>query len=187
MSKDKVMEDHEYDGIQEYDNNLPKWWVWKFVLTIIFSVLYMFWLHWGGTGQSLWEEYQAARQEAELQQLAQQKQEDSLSEDQLLALVDQPTVMNSAEQTFIVNCSSCHANDGGGIVGPNLTDEYWIHGNKITDFVQIIREGVPEKGMVPWKGILTQEEIYNLAAYVESLKGTQPADPKKPEGELVAE
>jgi cytochrome c oxidase cbb3-type subunit 3 len=108
-----------------------------------------------------------------------------LSEDQLMAMVSQESVLKSGAEIFKSRCVSCHGAEGEGIVGPNLTDDYWIHGGRMTEIVATITNGVPAKGMVPWKSMLSADEIHQVAAFVKSIRGQKVKNPKAPEGTLV--
>jgi cytochrome c oxidase cbb3-type subunit 3 len=119
-----------------------------------------------------------------VEQALKEKASSQLSEEQLRAMVKDPEVVKRGEAIFATNCVSCHAPDAGGLVGPNLTDDYWIHGGKMTEIVNTITNGVPEKGMISWKNILGPEKIHEVAAFVKSIHGRKTANPKKPEGQL---
>lgn len=183
--KEDQLKEHAFDGIQEYDNQLPRWWVWKFGLCCAFGVAYFFWQHMSGIGDNLRETYlNQYKQELSLE-MQRQNQRQVFSEEELLAFVNDPARIEAGKVHFIGKCASCHAADGGGLVGPNLTDDYWIHGNSMTDMVNVVVEGVPAKGMVPWKGIMTEEEIVDVVAFIRSIHGSDVSNPKAPEGELI--
>ena len=177
--------DHDYDGIQEYDNDLPRWWLNIFWLTAIFAVVYTGWTHFVKEPQ-----HEAlAKQLESLKQVKQTQTESSgakvLDADGLLALTTNKDALATGEKVFTGKCVACHATGGAGLVGPNLTDDYWIHGGKITDLRQVVQKGVVEKGMISWEGLLTTSEIDSVVAYIWTLHGTNPENPKAPEGELV--
>ncbi len=182
--KDPLLIDHEIDGIQELDNQLPRWWVWLFYLTIAFSAVYLVYYHVLKDGDIQAAEY---RREMEIGEkiksaaLARFEQGmGSLQPDQ-----DQ-AVLAKGHEKFRMLCAPCHRDDGGGLVGPNLTDDYWIHGPTFADNLKVIWNGVPEKGMVSWKGVLQPEEIRAVASYIYTLRGTQPPNPKPPENQAPA-
>lgn len=179
----------EYDGIQEYDNQLPRWWVWKFILTCIFGVLYFFYYHMSGVGTNLNEDYSQDLREEQLEILVRSKQQEPASQEELQQLMSDNAALDLGQSIYDVNCATCHGSLGEGLIGPNLRDQYWIHGNKLTDIVAIIENGVAAKGMVAWKSLLKREEIHSVAAYVKSLKGSDEDIPnaKGPEGELIPE
>ena len=91
----------------------------------------------------------------------------------------------AGKKLWDTNCMACHLLDGGGIVGPNMTDDHYINVRVITDIPNVVRNGVVEKGMTPWKGILSENQIAQVAAYAASLRGTTPATPKEPQGEVI--
>lgn len=180
-----VIEGHRYDGIQEYDNPMPGWWTALFWATGIFALIYIIGLNagWVDTygddlNESL-EELQAVR--AEFEQANPVVVIDSTA---LAAIVADPARVSQGQELYSGQCAACHAPDGGGLIGPNLTDEYWIHGGSNMDIWEVIRVGVPEKGMAPWEAIYTADERASLVAFVRSLVGTTPATPKEAQGEV---
>lgn len=183
----KKMSDHAYDGITELDNFMPPWLQWVFLGSIGFALIYFGHYTVMGTGLTGAEEYQ--------EELAQEAITAETRKASMLAGIDETTVvfdtsesaLNTGKSIFESNCAACHAADGGGGVGPNLTDSYWLHGGTIQDVFKVIKIGVVEKGMVPWQDQLSPEEIQQVASYIVSLKGTTPASPKAPQGELVGE
>lgn len=179
MSRDTdELTDHEYDGITEYDNPLPRWWVWLFYGCIVFAAVYIPWYHFG-PGPLMLEEYQAEMAAA----VAAMPVKQGPSASDMTAARGDATRLAAGKDTFAKLCVACHTADGGGLVGPNLTDDFWIHGGAMADLVHVITEGVPEKGMISWKTQLSGAEIVNVAAYIKTLRGTKPANPKAPEGE----
>ena len=178
--KDQLL-DHCYDGIQEYDNPMPRWWVITFWATIIFAVAYA--LNLGGIGVG------TGRIAAYQQEMAEFKaaHPDTKAPDPaaLLAAVADEHEVSEGKGIFTKNCIACHGPDGGGIIGPNLTDDYWIHGGKIEEIGMTVSAGVPAKGMPTWGKILKPKEVEEVVAYVWTLRGTTPAKPKAPEGQLV--
>ena len=179
--KDKLLESN-YDGIQEYDNQLPRWWVWLFYITIVFGVVYAVYQHGFAPSQS---ELLAAQME-ELQLLKKTAAPaPGVKDVDLSSFVQVATNIESGKSIFIGKCAACHGVTGGGMIGPNLADDYWIHGGDLPSIKRVIVEGVVEKGMVPWQNLLSPEEINQVVAFVWSLRGTTPANPKSPQGELV--
>lgn len=174
-----VLTDHAYDGIQEYDNPMPGWWVWSFIITIVFAFPYWAWYHLAD-GHSLKDEY--AAQIAEAEALAPKLDE---SKEAMLGYLEDQDVLMRGAKTFSSICAACHFKDGGGLVGPNMTDDYYLHVRDITDFLTVIRNGVPEKGMASYEGTLRQQQIVQVAAYMASLRGTTPENPKEPQGEII--
>lgn len=176
---DPLLLDHEYDGIRELDNRLPRWWVWLFYITIIFAVGYMAYYHVFQMGELSAAEYNRANAiGAAIKNAAQAKFEASLES---LEPSKDAEILGRGNHVFLTYCAPCHRPDGGGLVGPNLCDDYWIHGSKFSDNLKIIISGVPDKGMLTWKGVLQPSEIYSVASYIYTLRGTHPPNPKPPE------
>lgn len=172
---------HEADGIRELDNLLPRWWVWLFYLTIIFSAVYMGYYHVFRAGDLQIEEYRKeARRGEEIKGAALAKFETNL---EALKPDDAQTTLSEGQQVFVQMCAPCHRPDGGGLVGPNLTDDFWIHGGSYSDSLKTIVNGVPAKGMVSWRGVLKPGQIQAVASYIYTLRGTTPPNPKPPENQ----
>jgi cytochrome c oxidase cbb3-type subunit 3 len=184
--KDPLLLDHEYDGIRELDNKLPRWWVWLFWGCNIFAVVYLGYYHVFAKGSLATEGQMRTEYEAEMmvgnaiKQAAMAKFEAEMGSK---APSTDQTVIEEGHQTFLKLCAPCHRPDGGGLVGPNLTDDYWIHGSNFVDNLKTIWDGVPSKGMVTWKGVLKPAEIYAAASYIYTLRGTHPPNPKPPENQ----
>lgn len=184
MDKDQL-KSHSYDGIQEYDNQLPRWWMGTFIITVIFGLGYWFYYQ-TFHGPGLHDEFN--KNLADLQQKAQSnaaKTETPFTEEDLKSLMANADEMAASKVTFAAKCSPCHGPDAQGVIGPNLTDDYWLHGNKPHEIFHTIENGVPEKGMVPWKGTLTSEQIRGMVAYVRSFHGSNPPNPKPPQGDKL--
>lgn len=173
--RDVVIEGHDYDGIEEYDNDMPPWWVYMFYLTIIFAVAYLLHYHVFNTGKLQAEEFQAEMEAAEEKYADVDLEYEGPETDEV--------VLNDIEEEFISNCAQCHGQLGEGNVGPNLTDRYWKNGGNINDIYSTIKYGVKGTGMQSWQNQYSNEEIYHLASYVVSLEGTDPPNAKEPEGE----
>lgn len=175
-----------YDGIQEYDNDLPKWWVILFWITIIFGGVYAIAFHFVGaesTSQQLAKDLDAIKALHAQQESTVAKS----SSDDLIKYVSMPEKLAAGKAVYAERCSVCHAELGQGLVGPNLTDKFWLNGGKITDIRNVIENGVLEKGMLSWKGILSSDQIDEVAIYVYSLKGSNPEGAKAPQGEPYEE
>ena len=183
-SQDPLLLDHEADGIHELDNNLPRWWVWLFYLTIVYAIGYLGYYHVlkAGDLQDAAFQKEFAAGEA-LKTIALTKFEATLG---TLAPSKETSVLAQGKQTFVTLCAPCHRPDGGGLVGPNLCDDYWIHGSNYADNVRTILNGVPDKGMITWKGILKPNEVQAVASYIYTLRGTHPPNPKPPENQAPA-
>ena len=220
--KDELL-DHEYDGIRELDNQLPRWWLWLFYLTIIWSVLYMLYYHVFQIGYlqedewraemnpdyvrvseadqrflgvipeyhsplsspyTDWTPYERMRRSDEPKAVMLTAETDTAT----YAAVDDPARLEKGQQLFVTNCAQCHGPQGQGLpaLGPNLTDRYWIHPpGDMTLIVKSVKYGYPAQGMIPWRGVLSPEDIVNVASFVTTLQGTNPPNPKEPQGELV--
>ncbi|AFL86251.1 cytochrome c, mono- and diheme variants family [Belliella baltica DSM 15883] len=179
----EMMLDHSYDGIVELDNHMPPWLANVFYLSIAFAVAYFTYYSVLGLGKSQIEEYQEELQIAAVE--AEKYKLLALSSiDETSVVFDSSTpAINSGKTIYDTNCAACHAADGGGGIGPNMTDEYWIHGGSIADIFKVVKYGVVEKGMVPWQDQLSPEEMQNVSSYILTLQGTTPANPKEPQGE----
>lgn len=181
-----ILLDHNFDGIRELDNKIPPWFSWLFYVTIAFAIFYMLVYHVFKVSPLQAEEYQMQVKEADLKREALVKSGVFLNEESVTLLND-PTSINAGKQIFGTNCVACHAADGGGLVGPNLTDDYWIHGGGIKNIFKTIKYGVAAKGMIAWESQLNPKQMQDVASYVVSLHGTKPASPKQPEGTIWKE
>jgi cytochrome c oxidase cbb3-type subunit 3 len=217
---DELLE-HDYDGIQEMDNFLPRWWLYLFYVSIVFAVLYMLYYHVLDIGYLQQDEY--------LQEVDPNYVRTTASDARLLGILPEyrsplyvaggditprmkamagpqvkmvlmtaetdtlvyeastdPASIAAGRVTFSNICSQCHGKLGEGGVGPNLTDDYWLHGATFTNIVKSVKYGYPAKGMVSWMGTLKENEIIDVAAYVQTLRGTNPPNPRAPQGDLVS-
>jgi cytochrome c oxidase cbb3-type subunit III len=173
--------DHEYDGIREYDNPLPRWWVLMFWGSFVFSIGYYFHYHVSGNGESV-----AVSYEAELRDAREVEAKRSLaapvSEDSLGKLMSDAALMSDAQALFGSRCGPCHGDRAQGVIGPNLTDAAWLHGKgSLTDIFGVINDGVPAKGMPAWSKQLSPIEVRKLAAFVGTQRGKS-VPGKAPEG-----
>lgn len=220
--KDELL-DHEYDGIRELDNQLPRWWLYLFYFTIIWSVAYMLYYHVFQIGYSQADQY---RQEVDPSFVRISEADTKLlgvipeyhspfyapqtdltpynrmhmtgapkrvvltaaTDTTTYQAVDDPARLAAGKDVFAKNCVQCHGANAEGGIGPNLTDNYWLNGNgDISFIVKSVTYGYPAKGMIPWRGALQPEDILNVASYVRTLHGSNPPNPKPPQGELVEE
>jgi cytochrome c oxidase cbb3-type subunit 3 len=181
--KDRLL-DHEYDGIKEYDNPMPRWWLATFWITIAFSVVYLLNVPGVGIGKGRIANYEAEVAAAESLR-ARNDPLAGLTAETLVASSREPATVALGKATFATMCSSCHAADGGGGIGPNLTDAYWLHGGAPLEVLRTINTGVVEKGMPPWGKTLKPDQLTSVSAYVLTLRGTTPAAPKAPQGTQV--
>ncbi|MEI7533918.1 MAG: cbb3-type cytochrome c oxidase N-terminal domain-containing protein [Verrucomicrobiae bacterium] len=176
--KEPLLLDHEYDGIRELDNNLPRWWVWLFYITIIYAAVYLVYYHVTRSGDLQAAEYANEMKSGEqVKAAAMGKFESGMA---ALQPATDALALENGRQIYAKYCAPCHRVDGGGLVGPNLTDDYWIHGSSYADSVKIIWDGVPAKGMITWKTVLKPEQIQNVASYIYTLRGTKLLSPGKP-------
>lgn len=181
-----IMLDHAYDEIRELDNKIPPWFNYLFYGSVVFAVFYMINYHVLSSGDVQASEYNEELQFAELKKVEMIKSGALLDENTLTALTDQPSI-NLGKEIFIKNCAVCHTEKGGGLVGPNLTDDYWIHGGSIKDIFATIKNGVPAKGMISWKSQLNPRQIQEVSSYILTLRGTNPPNAKAPEGVLYVQ
>ena len=182
-SPDRLL-DHSYDGIQEYDNPLPRWWVYLFWATIVFAALYGLNVPGFGVGKGRIAAY-VADSTAAAATFAALTPATGPSAELLAAAAKDPAVIAEGKTVWMTNCVACHRPDGGGLVGPNLTDDYWIHGGTLVDIRNTIQHGVLAKGMPEWGKILRPEQVTAAAVYVTTLHGTNPPNPKEPQGVKV--
>ena len=186
MEEEKdIMLDHNYDGIRELDNYLPPWWKWLFYGTIIWGFGYLIAYHVTDSFPLSIEEYEiqvAAAEKARAQFLA--TQPPAAIDESALEYTEDPALIEAGKNIFLMNCASCHKNDGGGSIGPNLTDDYWIHGGSIRNIFATIKNGVPEKGMISWEPVLKPQEMVEVSYFIMSIHGTNPPAAKAPQGDL---
>ncbi|MGE5682692.1 MAG: cbb3-type cytochrome c oxidase N-terminal domain-containing protein [Bacillota bacterium] len=179
--QDIVMEDN-FDGIRELNNKIPPWFNILFYGTIIFSLIYLLTFHVFKTGKLSIDEYNEEMQAADLQKEILFRTGKLITENNVTQLKD-AGALQSGKDVYVSKCSVCHGRQGEGLVGPNLTDDYWIHGGSIKDVFRIIKYGVPAKGMLTWQNQLSPREIQDVASYVLSLHGTNPPNAKPPQGD----
>ncbi len=176
--------DHAYDGIQEYDNPLPRWWLAIFWLTIIFSPLYVLYFHFGGglLDTERYDQEMIAFYDRQAEQLLALG---DISEGTLVDLTADTSMMNGGKKIFQTKCATCHGMFGEGGIGPNLTDEYWIHGAQLLNIYATVRDGVTAKGMLAWERQLRPAEMMAVSAYVGTLLDSNPPNAKEAQGELT--
>lgn len=178
--------DHEYDGIRELDNSLPPWWKYGFYATIVVAFFYLLRFHVWKTGPNPEQEYNTEMRIAAAEIEAYRKSSNDMVDEKTVTMSDAAGIA-AGKQIFNKQCFVCHGMNGEGGVGPNLTDDYWLHGGSINDVFKTLKYGVSDKGMPAWEKAFSPSEIKNIASYVKSLKGTKPANAKSPQGELFAE
>lgn len=199
QQRDEILGHDDYDGIQEYDNPLPRWWLWLFYGSVIFSAIYIpyYLFGFGPNSAEMYEQEMAAYR----QQSGQQQEQTAAQAPRAGAppqaeagigevdasIVNDEQAVAAGKQIFTQNCSPCHGQQGQGGIGPNLTDNYWLHGNTYKDIVTVVTDGVPDKGMIAWKSTLNPEKIRQVAAFVYTLPETDPPDQKEPQGQEYPE
>ncbi|HEU4566168.1 MAG TPA: cbb3-type cytochrome c oxidase N-terminal domain-containing protein [Gemmatimonadaceae bacterium] len=182
--RDQLLE-HDYDGIQEYDNPMPRWWVYLFWATIAFSVVYAMNIGPIGSGKGRIADYEAEL--AAHRARHPDPEGGAVDAAKLAALVKDPAALALGQTTYTQNCAACHRADGGGMIGPNLTDDAWLHGGTLPEIHKTVEVGVLEKGMPAWGKMLKPDQIDAVVAYVASLHGTNPPNPKAPQGVPAAQ
>ncbi len=182
-----IMLDHDYDGIKELDNHLPPWWKALFYLSIVYAVIYLMVFHVFKSAPLQEEEYEI---EMALAQAAKSNMEQTIVVDfdeSNVPFNDDAEALADGKKFFEAQCGMCHKADGGGLAGPNLTDDYWKHGGSMTDIYNVIKNGVPNTAMISWESKLNPIRLQNVASYVKSLRGTNPPGALPPDGELYVE
>ena len=187
VSEDQLLLDHDYDGIKELDNNLPPWWVYLFYASIIFGIVYMVRFEiLGADNQEM--ELKKEIAQAKIDVAEYMKTAPDMMDEKTVTLLTDPADLAVGKEIYTTNCAACHRADGGGQIGPNLTDDEWILGGGIKNiFHTLVNGGRDGKGMIAWKGTLKPKEMQKVASYIMSLKGSNPVDAKAPEGEVWVE
>jgi cytochrome c oxidase cbb3-type subunit 3 len=182
----EIIPGHEYDGIQEYDNPMPGWWSWLFILTFIFGVVYILGIHVFDFIPTYEDDLAAAQEEltAIRAAYAEENPVEVYDEAKITEYVGDASHIAAGSEQFMTYCLPCHGDQGQGLIGPNLTDNYWIHGNDNEDLYNVITNGVVEKGMAPWANVLSPEQRAQVVAFIRSLAGTNPPGAKDPQGDL---
>lgn len=188
--EDSILLDHDYDGIKELDNNLPPWWKYMFYATILSGVIYLVHYHVLKTGDLQTAEYNKAMAQAKIEVDEYMKTSANNVDESTVKLLTEASDIAAGKEVFIANCAACHGASGGSTptgVGPNLTDDYWLHGGGVTDLFKTIKYGWVEKGMKSWKEDLSPMQIAQVTSYIKSLRGTNPANAKAAQGDLYTE
>jgi cytochrome c oxidase cbb3-type subunit III len=183
QEEDRVI--HECDGIQEYDNRLPRWWLYTLYGTLAFGAFYWSAYHVlksDDLPRAAYEKQMASVRAKEAEKI---KSQGAVTPEGLLALSKDPTTVSKGKDIFMANCVACHKADASGLIGPNLTDDHWIHGGKPNEIYKTVSEGVPAKGMLAWGPQLGQEKVQDVVAYVITLKNTNVPGGKPPQGDIV--
>jgi cytochrome c oxidase cbb3-type subunit III len=181
-----VLLDHNYDGIRELDNALPPWWKYGFYLTIASAVIYLFYFHGMGDGKNPEQEYAAEMADAKEELAAFNAQNKDKIDENNIPMADAAGI-SSGKTYYLSACAACHGKLGEGGAGPNLTDDFWLHGGSINAIYNTIKIGYPDKGMQSWKGQFTPKEMSYISSYIKTLRGTNPPNPKAPQGDPYTE
>lgn len=178
--------DHNYDGIQEYDNPIPGWLAAMLYGTIVAAVVYTFWYGFN-MGPSIQTEYLLENKTLEKEWAAYYAKNPIVppSTEELAAAAKDPALLALGKKTFETSCTPCHGPQAQGLIGPNLTDDHWLHGGKMTEIYATVVKGVAGKGMPPWGRALGPDKLKGVVAYVRTLQGSNPPNPKAPEGTKV--
>lgn len=188
IKDEEISMGHDFDGIEELDNPTPPWWRMGFVLSVVIGLVYIWYYEMNTTTPDQYEELAITTRDADeavKEYLA--KSANNVDENTVVYLQN-PADIAAGQAVFVQMCAACHGADGGGNeVGPNLTDEYWLHGGSIHDIFKTVKYGVTEKGMKSWKDDFSPMQIAQLSSYIKSLKGSTPANAKAPQGEIYVE
>jgi len=178
---------HDYDGIRELNNPTPPWWRWGFYFSIVFAVVYVWRFQIAHSAPSQVEELaiaEAAAAEAKAEYL--KNAANNIDENSVTLLTGADDIA-SGQKIFSTSCAPCHGPQAQGVVGPNLTDDYWLHGGQVKNVFTTIKYGVPEKGMKSWKDDFSPKQLAQLTSYIKSIRGSNPPNPKEPQGTLEKE
>jgi cytochrome c oxidase cbb3-type subunit 3 len=186
-SEEELELDEDYDGIKELDNPTPPWFNFIFYTTILVGILYILNYHVFKSGQLQDEEYTTEVAESKAEVAAYLAKAGNLIDENSVTLLTDKAALSNGEKMYQEKCAVCHVNDGGGAVGPNLTDAYWIHGGDVKSIFKTIKYGVIAKGMIAWQNTFNGKQMQELASYVKSLQGTTPAKSKEAQGVLEGE
>lgn len=182
-----ILLDHDYDGIKELDNHLPPWWKWGFYISIVYAFIYVINYHLvpiynNGFSQSA--EFEEENRQAEIALVEYRKKAADLVDENNVILLNDLEALGKGKGKYTELCAACHGDAGQGGIGPNLTDQFWLHGGDVKSVFATIKYGVADKGMIAWKDEIKPSEMQALASYILSLQGTNPAGAKEPQGEL---
>ena len=180
----EIILDHDYDGIRELDNDLPPWWRYGFYASIVFAFVYMIRFH-VFDGENQYQELEATLELAKVELEDYRKNAKDLVDFESVVVLTDPADLSNGKIIYEANCVACHMTDGGGGIGPNLTDDRWILGGGIKNIFHTISEGGRSgKGMIAWKQILKPVEMAQVSSYLMTFEGSTPANPKEPEGDV---
>lgn len=188
ISEEKdIMMEHAFDDITELDNPTPAWFMWLFYATIAFGVVYLLNYHVFNWSPLQEEEYVMEMKKAEEDKVEYLAKAGNLIDENNVKHETEEAIVAAGQAVYAQNCVACHGDKGQGAVGPNLTDEFWLHGGKVDNIFKTIKYGVPEKGMISWEKTLTPKQISDVTNYILSLQGSNPANAKAPQGEKEGE
>jgi cytochrome c oxidase cbb3-type subunit 3 len=176
---------HDYDGIRELDNRLPPWWLYGFYLSILFAGIYLWRFHVSHTGPTSKQEFENSVAMAEISIKEYLKEKGESVDENTITLLSSPADISEGKKIYLASCATCHKPTGAGDVGPNLTDDYWLHGNDLKSIFKTIRYGI--NAMPPWQNSYSNKQIAQVTSFVKTLHGTKPQNPKAPQGELYKE
>jgi cytochrome c oxidase cbb3-type subunit 3 len=182
-----ILLDHNYDGVMELDNNLPPWWKGLFYGAIAFAPVYLYVNHWADFSVSSREAYAIEMEYAEEEVKAFLATQENAVDESNVELLADAGALEKGRIVFIAKCAVCHGKLGEGGIGPNLADEYWLHGGDVKNVFKSIKYGIPAKGMIAWKNELRPRDMQELASFIKTLAGTNPPNPKAPQGEPFTE
>jgi cytochrome c oxidase cbb3-type subunit 3 len=186
-SEDELILEEDFDGIKELDNPTPPWYNFIFYITIVAAILYLLNYHVFKIGSLQAAEYTNAVAESKAEVDAYLKKSGNAIDENSVVLLTNKKDIDEGAVIFQEKCAVCHLADGGGLVGPNLTDNYWIHGGDVKSIFKTIKYGVPAKGMISWQNALSGKQMQSLASFIHTLKGTTPTQAKEPQGDLYVE
>ena len=190
LDADSEMEEdmgHDYDGIRELNNPTPPWWRWSFYCSIVFAVVYLWRFQIAHSAPSQLEELAIAEADAAAAKEEYLKNAANNIDENTVTLLTGSDDIASGQKLFSTSCAPCHGAQGQGVVGPNLTDDYWLHGGQVKAVFSTIKYGVPEKGMKSWKDDFSPKQLAQLTSYIKSIHGSNPPGPKEPQGLLEKE
>ncbi len=176
---------HDYDGIRELNNRLPGWWLYGFYGCILFAGIYLYRFHVSHTAPSSKQEYERSVASAESQIQEYLKQKGDAVDENTVKVLSGADDIAAGKGIFVKSCAACHTETGAGNIGPNLTDDYWLHGNDIKTIFKTVRYGI--NAMPPWQAQLSNKQIAQVSSYIKTLHGTNPPNPKAPQGTLMKE
>ena len=180
--KDMMLE-HEFDGIRELNNPVPGWFNFLFYGSIAFGIMYFVTYHVTGWGMLQEEEYVVEMKQADKEKKIYLAKSANNIDESSVKVSSEASIISAGMAVYKANCVACHGEKGQGTVGPNLTDEFWIHGGKIDYVFKTIKYGIPEKGMMSWEKVISPKQISEVSNYILSIKGTDPVNPKTPQGD----